>query len=355
MEREALLAHHASMQADVDDMNASLAERNMELDGLLSSTLDKDDYVDLESLRVSAVHPPFAHGHLRVPAHRPAPLPAPQRPVRGIAAEPVGLFGRKRQREEAEAAVDTEYRAALTEWEREMDALPARQAAQDAEYEAREARRQRELASAWAEFQLECKKREEKVAERNRTLDELIVGLGYGMPEAINEYIGIVLANSVYPEDFEVESEATYEPQGAELSLRVVIPAPDSLPTIKSYRYVKASDEIVNTELSQKSQKDRYTEIVNSVALRTLHEVFEADRRGLIKAISLEVGTSANSPATGKLEYIPFLGVAVDREVFAEIDLSGVVPSATLQMLNAAVSKNAHGLVPANVSGVRRA
>jgi len=38
---------------------------------------------------------------------------------------------------------------------------------------------------------------------------------------------------------------------------------------------------------------------VHQVALRSFHEVFEADRRGLIRSISLEVGTETIDPATG--------------------------------------------------------
>ena len=43
-------------------------------------------------------------------------------------------------------------------------------------------------------------------------------------------------------------------------------------------------------------------------------EVFEADRRGLIKTISLEVGTNSIDPATGRPTYIPFVITAAERE-----------------------------------------
>ena len=84
-------------------------------------------------------------------------------------------------------------------------------------------------------------------------------------------------------------------------------------------------------------------------------EVFEADRRDIIKAISLEVGTNAPSPATGNTEFMLFVAAASDRETFMEINLSGVVPAATLEHLGASISKNPFGLVAAKASGVRRA
>jgi restriction system protein len=90
------------------------------------------------------------------------------------------------------------------------------------------------------------------------------------------------------------------------------------------------------------------------VALRSLHEVFEADRRGLIKTISLELGTEAASPATGRKVYVAFVAVAAGRNTFLECDLSSVVPVATLAHLGASVSKDPYNLVQAETTGVRR-
>jgi restriction system protein len=93
---------------------------------------------------------------------------------------------------------------------------------------------------------------------------------------------------------------------------------------------------------------------VNQVALRSLHEVFEADRRGLIQSIALQVGTETIDPATGVETYVPFVAVGADRSTFTAFDLAAVVPAATLAHLGAAVSKNPLGLVRADVSGIRR-
>ena len=90
------------------------------------------------------------------------------------------------------------------------------------------------------------------------------------------------------------------------------MPGPSEIPEIKSYKYAKATDEIVSTSLSQKECRDRYAGAVHQVALRSFHEVFEADRRGLIKTISLEVGTDTIDPATGQRTYVPFVIAAAE-------------------------------------------
>lgn len=134
----------------------------------------------------------------------------------------------------------------------------------------------------------------------------------------------------------------------------MLVPPPDSLPDIKAYKYTKTSDEISSTNLSQKARKDRYTDAVHQVALRSIHEVYEADRRGLIQTISLEVGTETLHPATGLNAYIPFVAVGCERSAFVEFDLSAIVHLATLEHLGASLSKNPFGLVGADTKGVRR-
>ncbi|HBU42346.1 MULTISPECIES: hypothetical protein [unclassified Microbacterium] len=355
LEKEAAAAYVAARQAEAAALSEEVAHRVAELDELLSATLAVDDFVDLETLRTTAEHPPFPHVALRVPTREPAPIPEPPLPVKQDPTPVKGLFGRKQKAADAAAEVEKQYAADYYAWKDATETLPARRAAQAAAYEEAERARLAQLAEATTQYEEECAEREKQAAEQNAELDELINGLAYGTVEAVQEYVGIVLANSVYPDWFEVDHMATFEPSTAELNLRVRIPGPDIVPTAKHYRYVKASDEVSPVATSQKEMKERYAAIVHNIALRSLHEVFEADRRGIIRNISLEVGTGTTSPATGQPTYVPFVVATVSRDRFAELDLASVVPAATLDHLEAVVSKNPAGLVPVATTGVRRA
>jgi restriction system protein len=210
------------------------------------------------------------------------------------------------------------------------------------------------LKAERARYVRECGAREAEAAEHNKQLDELIVNLGYGTVEAVQEYVAIVLSNSVYPEHFPVSHEFEFEPSSAELRLRVLVPGPDKIPEVKAYKYTKSTDEITAMPLSQKLCRDRYASAVHQVALRSIHEVFESDRRGLIKTISLTVGADTVDPATGRQTHVPFVVVGAERDSFIEFNLSAVIPALTLDRLGAAVSKNPYGLAAAETSGVRR-
>lgn len=355
LEKEAKEAHQAAMQALVDERNAELDSTYEEIDSLLDATLDVDDFVDLEALRQTVAHPPFDKPELETPIPPPPPIPDPLEPQYVEPPVPSGLFGKKKKHEEAKATAAAQYEAAHRAWQAEMALQPERrQAAADGHAKAEELRVQR-LEAERARYAAECAAREAEVAEQNASLDALIANLGYGTTDAVEEYISIVLSNSVYPENFPVRHEFTFDPSSAELSLRCLVPGPDKVPSTKAFKYAKAADEITETTLPQKATKDRYAGAVNQVALRSLHEVFEADRRGLIQSIALQVGTETIDPATGVETYVPFVAVGADRATFTGFDLSSVVPAATLAHLGAAVSKNPHGLAPADLSGIRKA
>lgn len=345
------------MTAEAESRNAELDELYAEIDGLLAATLTVDDYVDLDQLRSEATHPPFDQAELETPLVPPSTEPPPPaEPTLELPAPPNPLLrlvgaGKRHERQVTAArsaykrALDA-YRKAIAEWElRKMEAAEGRRRAED--------KRQQQLQAARTSYAEACNRRELEAEEHNRAVEALKANLGYGVPEAVQEYVGIVLSNSVYPDHFPVGHEYEFIPASAELRLRAVVPSPDVLPTMKGYKYIKKDDEIRATALSQRAQKDRYSEAVHQVALRTLHEVFEADRRGIIQTIALQVGTECPHPATGQTSFILFVAVAADRDSYMALDLSAVVPAATLEHLGASVSKNPFALTEASGKGVR--
>ena len=356
-EREAQEAHVEAMLAEVEERNQQLAEVYEDIDTLLEATLSRDDYVDLNTLRVVVTHPPFDRMDLETPTPEPAPIPNPPEPVLSLPEAPRGLaslFGKKKHVEAVEG-VRRAHERALVEWEVKCRQAEARRQKAKSDHAGVEEKRVTDLERERARYAKECEDREAEAAARNRDLDEFIANLGYGTADAVQEYVSIVLSNSVYPEHFQVTHEFEFEQAAAELRLRVLVPGPSEISDIKAYKYSKASDEITSTTLSQKECRERFASAVHQVALRSFHEVFESDRRGLIQTISIEVGTNTVDPATGKRIYVPFVIAAAERQAFLAFDLSAVVPALTLGHLGAAVSKNPFGLVSAERAGVRRA
>ena len=353
--KEAKEAHVAAMEADVERLNLELEQVYEELDSLLATTLGIDDYVDLDALKVVAEHPAFNRVDLEVAVPPPEMVSVPPEPVFVSPPAPTGLgafFGKKKHAKMVEKAQAAHERAIAT-WHHDLAKIVSANEVATNKHAKAEAQRMADLQRERARYEAECSKREADAGEHNEAIRELIANLGYGIVEAVQEYISIVLSNSVYPDHFPIEYDFDFDPATAELQLRVRVPSPDTLPDTKSYKYTRSSDEITKSTLSQKARKDRYSGAVYQVALRSLHEVFEADRRGIIKTVSLKVGTYTTDPATGRDRFILFVATGAEREAFLELNLSNVVPAATLVHLGASISKNPFGLVNADASGIR--
>ncbi|GGR74403.1 restriction system protein [Nocardioides luteus] len=358
-EKEATRLYLEARTAEVEALNKELKSSYDDIDSLLSWTLGIDDYVDLESLKAIAEHPPFDPGRLGTPTPSVPDLVYPPPPPPYVEpATPKGLagaFGGKRKHAEALAAAQAAHQQAVAVWHEQCAKSYEEHAAALAKREQAEAERLARLAEAEAAYRGECVQREADVAAKNEELTKFINDLAFDVEYAVRDYVGIVLANSVYPDAFPVDHDYSFDLPTRELTLKVDIPEPSAVPTVKEYKYIKAKDEIATTQLAAKAQKDRYTAAVHQVALRTMHEVFEADRVGKIRSVALTVGTNTIAPATGQPKYVPLVIVAADRDTFNSFDLAKVVPKATLDHLGAAVSKSPFDLAPADTSrGVRQ-
>ncbi|MET9288200.1 hypothetical protein [Nocardia beijingensis] len=355
-ERAARLAHIAAREAEVEEKNAQLAATHDAIDHLLDATLEVDDWVDLESLRETATDLPFDRPELLTPSPAPRYHTLPDHPIFVPPAQPTGLGGalggNRRYATQLEAA-QREYLNAVQQWQLTLARTCAANAELRAQWRQHEASRVAELGDARRRLEQASSVRRRQLEESNARLDRLIAGLRERRPDAMEEYVGIVLANSVYPEQFEVSYEHSFDASDHELRVTVLVPHPGTFPTSKAFRYNKTTDEITTTTLPAAEVKRRYASAIAQTALRTVHEVFEADREEIIDSIALTVAVDTVDAATGHDTRIDLVRLATDRADFLSIDLARVEPAATLAHLAAAVSKNPYGLAPLANHGVR--
>ncbi|MGZ4409694.1 MAG: hypothetical protein ACXVY6_13020 [Gaiellaceae bacterium] len=344
-ERDAKLAYVESRQAEVAALNAELTSAYSDIDSILQWTLDFDDYVDLQALRQAVEHPPFPHADLESPLPPPVPIQAPPEPSYVEPPPPKGLFGKKRHAE-AVAQAQADFTAAREAWQVEAAKVPTLQFEQMQRHSQAEEQRSADLAAARAAYDEECRAREHTVQVHNDRLDRFIADLAANDPAAVQEYVSLVISNSVYPEVFPVSHEFEFNAPDRELTLNIKVPAPAEMPTVKEHKYSKSKDEITQTSLTLKDQKERYTSAICQTAVRSLHEIFEADRDGRISTISLTLGADSIDAGTGRPITTPLVAVAAHRDTFVEFDLANVVPAATIERLNGVVSKNPFGLTP---------
>ncbi|MBA3403873.1 MAG: hypothetical protein H0U13_04160 [Gemmatimonadaceae bacterium] len=193
--------HLAAREAEVEALNSQLAQRLSEIDNVLLATLSVDDYVDLEGLRKRASHPPLVSAHAN-PIPPSAPMIAPPEPTFIPPDQPKGLgafLGGRKKYEEALTASRQAFQAEHDAWSSYVRELPMRQLEQLEAHAAAEAERLHRFEADQAAYRQECEAREQQIQSENAALDALIQGLALGHQEAVEEYLGIVLGNSVYP------------------------------------------------------------------------------------------------------------------------------------------------------------
>ena len=173
------------------------------------------------TLRVLASHPPFPRADLEVPTPAVAPISAAAgaRVRRARSAE--GSRQRVRRQEEAccggrAGARGIRRRASRVEGRgRRGASAPA--GADAAARRARGAAPARSAGRRAMRTNASARREKRRRLEANERLDALIAGLAAGEHDAVQEYVGIVLGNSVYPEISAVEHDYEFDPGTREL------------------------------------------------------------------------------------------------------------------------------------------
>ena len=93
---------------------------------------------------------------------------------------------------------------------------------------------------------------------------------------AIEKYASIVLANSHYPSDIDLDYDLEYLPYEKKLIVNCLLPQPEIFPFVEEFRYVQSRDEIQPKLLKDKEAQAFYERTLVTIGIRTIHELFEA-------------------------------------------------------------------------------
>lgn len=185
-----------------------------------------------------------------------------------------------------------------------------------------------------------------KVAARNAEIDRFRADFDRGVPESVVTYFDLVLQASSYPDGFPQHTKIAYVPESKQLVVEYQLPPFEIVPAIREYKYVRSQDKITEVQRPATQRKALYASVISQVTIRTLHELFEADRGEKLETIVFNGYVQTIDKATGQ-QITPYLvTVRTTRTTFRALDLSKVDPHACLRGLNASVSKSPAELAP---------
>src|SRR5207245_6554787 len=119
---------------------------------------------------------------------------------------------------------------------------------------------------------------QQRITLQHAEIDRFQQDVLAGSPQAIVEYFTMVLAVTSYPKDFPQHAKLAYVPESRQLVVEYDLPPFEIVPEVSSYRYVKARDSVTETTRPVAQRKALYASVIAQVTLRTLYELFKADR-----------------------------------------------------------------------------
>lgn len=337
-EREAKQQYLEDRMQEAQDANDAAAARVEELQTVLQQTLEVDDTIDFGALRITEEFKPF-----KPPTRLTAQVPKPQREQftsRITPAAPVGFFEKLFHGEHGKGQRVLRHQ--------EGQARQAEQGYQEAlaKWQLADRSREEQLAQLRADYDAEREAFEAKKTQRNAEVDALEDAYRAGDPEAVVTYNTMVLERSVYPDGFPQEFRLAYSPESKELVIDYELPDVGVVPTEAEHKYVKSRDVIEVKPRKPAEIKALYQDVVAAVALRTLHEVFEADQGSHLDVATFSGFVQSVDPTTGR-DVRPYLvSVRVTKEEFEKFNLARVEKKACLRNLGAQVSPQPEECVP---------
>ncbi|HXR66908.1 MAG TPA: restriction endonuclease [Ktedonobacteraceae bacterium] len=314
-----------SRQAQVVLQNEQLEQQIHSLEHLLLDALAIDPFISMQSLKQPLNIPAFNAGPLGIPE----PPPQWQRympPEPGVVQKL--LPGAKEKHAQAVMRAQETYRTHI------------------AAHANREGTRQQALAHAKAQYDHQARDEQQRIAVQHAEIDAFQRDFQAGLPQAVIDYFAMVLASSAYPDGFPQKVKLAYVPESKQLVVEYDLPAFDVVPGVSLYKYVKAKDGITETVRPLAQRKTLYASIIAQISLRTLSELFRADRMECLDMVVFNGYTASINKGTGQSIRTCLVTVRTSRNIFMGLNLSQVDPQACLAVLNASVSKSPSELAP---------
>jgi restriction system protein len=329
-----------------------------QLNNTLRHTLDRNDTIDWEQLKDQS---PFTTSKPNNAAAPPRPVPPP------LPREPLPTDERYRPqlsltdwlipaRREMKTSVATHlFESDHASWQQQKQQAREAAAAQEKAYQDLLLSLDQAHEKAVSAWEVDRSAFLHRQQEQNAAIESQKVQYLQAAPDAVVSYCDMVLSNSKYPGCFPKEYELDYNAETRVLVVDYSLPAPDALPTLAEVKYVATRDEFTERHLTPPQATKLYDDLLYQVALRTVHELFDADQVSALDAIAFNGYVRSIDKATGVEVNACVLSLQVRRDEFLKINLAQVDPKACFKTLKGVGSSKLHSLVPvAPIVRIRR-
>lgn len=179
---------------------------------------------------------------------------------------------------------------------------------------------------------------ESEQREHNADVDFLKENFEFGEESAIEKYASIVLANSKYPDELDMDYDVDYIGYTGTLNISFLYPNYNDFPLVERYTYNQSTDEICEHYLSRDAAKKQYEKTIFSVAIRTIHELYEAVYNGAVRNIVFSGyilnGETGDDISDYSEQVTKLFEVQAKKEIFESLSITDNNVNETLQALD---------------------
>lgn len=124
------------------------------------------------------------------------------------------------------------------------------------------------------------------------------------------------------------------------------LPLEESMPTVKSVTYVQSRDELKLSHISAREKSALYESVLYQLALRTIHELYEADEISAFDAVVFNGWVESVDSATGQRGDSCIMSVQARRDEFLGLNLAEIEPPACYRALKGVSAAKLVALTP---------
>jgi len=348
--------HKERAALSVEERNQAARKEIDALHGILRHTLDVNDVVNWSAIKRKdpfRIKPEELFDQSQAPAfikfsedgcpiaceQEPLPLlePTPE-PVTAKYSFLSKLFRGSTIRLESELMQDR--------WRAEVEQVNRDNAHRKAEVDRTNAHRKAKYDKTASTFEKMRVAFDEEKHRDNEALESIKVRYRDGDWKAVEEYCDLVLDKSTYPDYFPKNWVLEYRSDSRIVVIDYELPAPEQLPKIESYKYVKASNRVTEKHMTAAKRMKLYDTVIYMICIRTIHELFEADVVNALDAVGFNGLVTSADPATGIRATKTIMSVSAAKDVFCVFDLSNVDPKATFRHLKGVSAATLVDLTP---------
>lgn len=360
-EKWAKIFQKRKLMEEAEERTRDAQEKQKVIEDLLVYALKFDPTPDWDSLKDTKKYDvPNPNNNLESELSKISPPPQPtfsdlpKEPDKGIFEPKLSILDNilKLRKGKKTRQAETRYQEAMTAWKKSVDKIKFWNSTIKEKYEQKlrnfELQKQEVnnrfdvLEKNWAR---EKKAYAENQKKYNKTIDELRKNYLDKNEESVKKYCEIVLNKSMYPKTFPKKAELNYSLNNKVLIVDYLLPGLDYLPILTGVKYIASRKELKESFLSESKFSKIYDYAIYKITLRTLHELFEADKAEALEFIIFNGWVDGIEKAKGKKTRNCIVSIKSKKDEFNEIKLSNVDPKICF--------KNLKGIGSAKLSSIK--